>query len=405
MLIAHLSDSHLGYRQYGLVEREKDLYSCFEEAIDRALEEHVDVIIHSGDLFHSPNPPPQAYRSALRALKKLRDRGVPFLYIMGQHDKPKTQAVAPLTVLQDMDLLIHVSERPYVSGDFSVIGVDYARKQVVKSKLQALKPLTKKSILVAHILLKEVSSLGDLSINEMPRGFFYYALGDYHIFKTLKVHGAVAAYPGSSEVISLNDLTDQGKGFCIVDISGDEARVDFQKLENVRPRIVVEAEIDRVHEVCSKILSQASSMSLKPIIHLTVKGSGIKRKDLDRIKDELSKVSLRVFVSFEEEGLSIPSARRDDQNGDIEEIIKKSLPGMGELLIGLYRAFRIGGLHSELERLLKTDEWIKWPEQVKASQPKVEVKTEAPKPSKPIETAKPKSSTLLGWLKYDNREA
>ena len=398
-MIAHLSDSHLGYRQYGLIERERDLYLCFEEAIDRALEEHVDAVVHSGDLFHSPNPPPQAYRSALRALRKLRQRGIPFLYVMGQHDKPKVQAMAPLTVLEDMELLIHVAEKPYVNGDFSVIGIDYARKQLIKSKLQEVRPLTKKSVLAMHVLLKEVSPLGDISIHEMPKGFCYYALGDYHIFKSFKVHGSIAVYPGSSEVISLNDLTNAGKGFCIVDLSSDEAKVYFQKLENVRPRIVAEVELEKVKDFSSKILSQASSMSLKPIIHLTIRGVGVKRKDLDRIKEELSKVSLRTFISIEEEGISLTTHTSRASFSSIEEVIQASISNISGVVIELYKAFRAGNLHSELERLLKTDEWVKW-----AEQPKAEV--QQPKPSKPIDTStKPKSSTLLGWLKHDNREA
>lgn len=398
MLIAHLSDNHLGYRQYGLLEREKDLYSCFEEAVAKAIEEHVDMVIHSGDLFHSPNPPPQAYRSALRALKELKQRGIPFLYVMGQHDRPKTQALAPASILEDMDLLIHVSEKHYGSGDYSVVGLDYARKQILKEKLGLLKPLAKKNIILMHVLLKEVSPLGDVSIQELPKGFTYYALGDYHVFKTFNVHGSVAAYPGSSEVISLNDLTNVGKGFCLVDLSSDEVKVEFQKLDNVRPRIVAEVEFNDIKGFVTKLLSQADTMKLKPLIHLTVKGVGIKRRDLDKVKEELSKISLRTFISVEEEGIELPSVARASFSG-VEEVIHALFPEVGDTIIELYRAFKLGTLHSELERLLRTEEWKKLlPQQYKA-----EVSS---KPSKPIHSStKTKDSTILGWLKHDNREA
>jgi len=396
LLIAHISDSHLGYRQYGLIERERDLYACFEEAVSRALEERVDLVVHSGDLFHSPNPPPQAYRSAMRALKALKQRGIPFLYVMGQHDRPKTQALAPTSVLEDMDLLIHVSDKPYVSGDYSVIGLDYARKQVVKERLQGLRPLTKKSILAMHVLLKEVSPLGDLSISEIPKGFIYYALGDYHIFKTFKVHGSIAAYPGSSEIISLNDLTEMGKGFCFVDLSGDEAKVEFQRLESVRPRIVAEVAFDEVKSLVAKIVSQATAMKLKPLIHLTVKGVSVKRKDLDKVKEELSGVSLRTFISIEELEVPLPSTGKTSFGG-IEEVINSLLPNMSGVVVELYRAFRAGDLHAELERLFNSEDWLK----VSLQQPSERA------PSKPPKTAPPtkaKSSTILGWLARDDRE-
>lgn len=395
MLIAHLSDNHLGYRQYGLLERERDLYLCFEEAITKALEEHVDIVIHSGDLFHSPNPPPQAYRSALRALRELKQRGIPFLYVMGQHDRPKTQALAPASIFEDMDLLIHVSGKCYVSGDCGVIGLDYVRKQVLKEELNLLKPSAKRSILVMHVLLKEVSPLGDISIQELPKGFTYYALGDYHIFKTFSVHGSVAAYPGSSEVISLNDLTNVGKGFCFVDLSGDEVKVEFQKLDNVRPRIVAEVEFNDVKNFITKVLPQVAAMKSKPLIHLTVKGVGIKRRDLDKVKEELARVSLRTFISIEEESVELPSVTKASFSG-VEEVIHALFPKAGDVVIELYRAFKLGSLHGELERLLRTDEWMKLvPQQYKAEAP--------PKPSKSVHSStKAKGSTILGWLKHDN---
>ena len=47
MKFAHLADTHLGYRQFGLLEREKDFYEVFDKIIDRIIEEKVDFVIHS----------------------------------------------------------------------------------------------------------------------------------------------------------------------------------------------------------------------------------------------------------------------------------------------------------------------------------------------------------------------
>ncbi|MEM3252505.1 MAG: metallophosphoesterase, partial [Thermoplasmata archaeon] len=58
----HISDTHLGYRQYMLGERETDFYDSFEKVIDLAREEHVDMIVHSGDIFETSRPPNQALK-------------------------------------------------------------------------------------------------------------------------------------------------------------------------------------------------------------------------------------------------------------------------------------------------------------------------------------------------------
>ena len=42
MQFAHLADTHMGYRQYGLVERENDFFEVFEQAIDEIISEKPD---------------------------------------------------------------------------------------------------------------------------------------------------------------------------------------------------------------------------------------------------------------------------------------------------------------------------------------------------------------------------
>ena len=44
MKFAHLADTHLGYRQFGLIEREKDFYEVFEKVIDKIIEEKEDIL-------------------------------------------------------------------------------------------------------------------------------------------------------------------------------------------------------------------------------------------------------------------------------------------------------------------------------------------------------------------------
>ena len=60
MRFAHLSDSHLGYRQFGILEREQDFYDVFARNIDKIIEMDVDFVIHSGDLFDNNRPSTEA---------------------------------------------------------------------------------------------------------------------------------------------------------------------------------------------------------------------------------------------------------------------------------------------------------------------------------------------------------
>jgi len=92
MRIAHISDTHLGYRQYNLDERENDFYEAFNEAVDKAIEERADVLIHSGDLFDSPTPPIKALFVFKNALAKIDGR-IKIYTVLGDHDMPKRRGL------------------------------------------------------------------------------------------------------------------------------------------------------------------------------------------------------------------------------------------------------------------------------------------------------------------------
>ena len=56
MLFSHIADTHLGLVQYGSNEREEDVYDAFNQAIDIAIQDHVDFLIFAGDIFENPRP-------------------------------------------------------------------------------------------------------------------------------------------------------------------------------------------------------------------------------------------------------------------------------------------------------------------------------------------------------------
>ena len=77
MKFAHLSDTHLGYRQYGKVERERDFAAAFQNIIEKIIDLDVDFVIHSGDLFETPRPTTDALLVVQRAIKELNKAEIP----------------------------------------------------------------------------------------------------------------------------------------------------------------------------------------------------------------------------------------------------------------------------------------------------------------------------------------
>src|SRR4030066_130463 len=106
--IAHFADTHVGYKQYNLDEREKDIYDALDEIGNKILEEHVDIVLHCGDLFDSPRPTPQAYSAFKRFLAKLDGKAKVFS-VLGDHDRPKSRGLAPHVLFEDQMQILGVS--------------------------------------------------------------------------------------------------------------------------------------------------------------------------------------------------------------------------------------------------------------------------------------------------------
>ena len=100
MIFSHISDTHLGLQQYGLEEREKDIYDSFNQAIDISINDHVDFVIFAGDIFHTPNPSGAAILQMANALKKLKHNSIESFFILGEHDISRVRATpVPLSLI------------------------------------------------------------------------------------------------------------------------------------------------------------------------------------------------------------------------------------------------------------------------------------------------------------------
>ena len=95
MIIAHLSDLHLGYRAFGHMEqgrnvREADVARAFHQAIQRVLEIAPAVVLIAGDVFDRPEPPHSALVALAQGLQSLREAlpDTPVLMAAGARDTP-----------------------------------------------------------------------------------------------------------------------------------------------------------------------------------------------------------------------------------------------------------------------------------------------------------------------------
>lgn len=106
MRFIHTSDWHLGKSLEGHSRLEEQEKFC-EEFIDIVNENNIDMVIISGDIYDTSNPPAQAEKLFYKTVSKLADNGNRcVLIISGNHDNPeRLAAVTPLAHEQGIIIL------------------------------------------------------------------------------------------------------------------------------------------------------------------------------------------------------------------------------------------------------------------------------------------------------------
>lgn len=103
MKILHFSDSHLWI---GLenTSREEDFYDNFEKIIDEILFQKPDIVLHTGDLFHTSKPSNKAISVVVENFLKLQKANIPVVIIAWNHDTPRLSTTThPFEIFQSME--------------------------------------------------------------------------------------------------------------------------------------------------------------------------------------------------------------------------------------------------------------------------------------------------------------
>lgn len=391
MQLAHVSDTHLGYVQYGLEDRERDFYESFQEIIDKILQEHVKLVIHSGDFFHTPRPSIQALKVAQDGLLKLKENGVQVIVILGGHDMLRRKGLPPLSLYERFGVKILRRKAPYVKLDNTIFiaGMEHIPKIYWSSPhlFEELMDLAKKAetsgckrkVLVMHQGISPYMMFGsEFAQDQLPKNFDYYAFG--HLHKRIKVvfGNGVLAYPGSTEIVELSEINEfkkNGKGFYIVDLSGDIPDVQNINIDCVRPQEVIEWDNDKIDGLVLKVdeyLKSVKDFGKKPIIHLKLYGIPIDRLAIEKMLiKRFSEKTLKIRVlSMHVQLSSINAGMISKERLDINQLLYKMLKDE-ELVsfIGfLLNSLKEGDLESAIrvsEKIFESRSWKRWSDAIK----------------------------------------
>lgn len=219
MRILHTADTHIGVRQYGLEKRRADFSRAFQRVIEIAIEERVDAVVHAGDFFDDRYPTAEDLHETLQVLFKLKEAGIPFLGIVGNHEQRR--GVQWLDLFAQLGLAVHLSLEPYELQGVRFYGVDYMGRRGLEL------PKVEGDVFVCHQLIDKVRPDGEVRLQDLLQtGARYVLLGDYHEHRVWREEGVLVTYPGSTERWSLDER--ESRGVSLIDL--ETGRLDRREL-------------------------------------------------------------------------------------------------------------------------------------------------------------------------------
>ena len=288
MKVLHFSDLHIGYERYskttdletGLDDRIVDFLNVFDELINYAIEEDVDLVLFAGDAFKTRNPTPTHLREFSKRLLKLTNNNIPVVLVVGNHDIPAvkqratsldifpTMNIDKVTVIDKLKLYTIDTKN---SGPIQIIGLPWPRFGTFTSSIRKNDPNMKVEEITKTIVNMFDSSIkieleklnkdipcifsGHLSVMEAKTStetlmsitndpllstqffirpeFEYVGLGHIHKDQILNENPPVI-YSGSLERVDFGEKDDE-KGFYICGLDTNkkqgERLIDYKKIK------------------------------------------------------------------------------------------------------------------------------------------------------------------------------
>jgi exonuclease SbcD len=225
MRIAHISDVHLGYRAYsrltrqGINQREMDVLKAFREALHLAHQHQPDLIVITGDLFHSVRPPNYSLTQAFRLISRLQQERhyAPLVMIAGNHETPRsTESSCILTLFEHIPgvqvVADHIQRLFIDSLGVHLLCVPSRGLQSLPNMRIEPDPHAKVNLLLLHGILEGLTPFAverPVSRQQvLSDDWDYIALGDWHLYTTVAQN---AIYAGATEFTSTNIWEEAGK--------------------------------------------------------------------------------------------------------------------------------------------------------------------------------------------------
>lgn len=254
MIIIATADNHIGFKQYGLKQRETDIENSFWRILETGVKENAAAVTVSGDLLHSVRPTSSSIGFLKKCQDFLYDHNLPCLVSEGNHDKSNPHWITNISGKERDKGFVFLDNESYDLDGYRIFANSFTTREGFQKG--AYVPEDTDMVLM-HQQFSEFANFPndkvfDCSDFENIANPVLVIVGDIHVTSDFTCEEGHRVFsPGSSELMSEGE----NESKYVYKISTESNTVDNYSIETrnvLRQEVREESDIDGVVEAINK---------------------------------------------------------------------------------------------------------------------------------------------------------
>ncbi|MCT7766329.1 MAG: DNA repair exonuclease [Lactobacillus iners] len=288
MKFLHIADVHLDSPFLGLSFLPSELFCqiknaiqlSFEKAVNFAIDNDVDLVLLAGDTFDSIHPTPQSKIFFANQIKRLVDRQIQVVMVLGNHDysqiddlllneSPYFKIIGSNEQIEQVDFMTKSQYK------YRVVGFSYQHNHITEDIIAKYPPKSTSiyTIGLAHAGIKQSSvdqnNYAPFTLNEVKNlNYDYFALGHIHLRQVLSQEPWIV-YSGNLQGRHVNEKDAKGFYFGQVDEQSQNTQLQFIDISPIvwqTVDLILDEPFKSTTKLCAKIQNLLADNNLRPTL-------------------------------------------------------------------------------------------------------------------------------------------
>lgn len=288
MKFLHIADVHLDSPFLGLSFLPSELFCqiknaiqlSFEKAVNFAIDHDVDLVLLAGDTFDSIHPTPQGKIFFANQIKRLVDRQIQVVMVLGNHDysqiddlllneSPYFKIIGSNEQIEQVDFMTKSQYK------YRVVGFSYQHNHITEDIIAKYPPKSTSiyTIGLAHAGMKQSSvdqnNYAPFTLNEVKNlNYDYFALGHIHLRQVLSQEPWIV-YSGNLQGRHVNEKDAKGFYFGQVDEQSQNTQLQFIDVSPIvwqTVDLILDEPFKSTTKLCTKIQNLLADNNLRPTL-------------------------------------------------------------------------------------------------------------------------------------------